>query len=63
VSGSGPHAAVGADDQVGREFVQDLGKVVEGERGYEYVGADQAGCATALLSELFSQHRPRYLAH
>ena len=32
--GIGPHAAVGAgaDDQVGRKFAEDLGKVVEDER-------------------------------
>jgi hypothetical protein len=32
--GIGPHPAVGAgaDDQVGRKFIQDLGKVVEDER-------------------------------
>jgi hypothetical protein len=33
------------------------------QRGCEYVGANQAAARSLLLSELFSQHRPWYLAH
>jgi hypothetical protein len=56
-----PHHPVGQHDEV----VGLLASVDDdrSQRGYEYVGADQAGCATALLCELFGQHRPRYLAH